>query len=264
MSIGYHRPASIAEAAALCAGGGRILAGGQSLMPLVNRGAIEDIDLIDINRLDGLDGIVLGATGIEIGALARLEAVRRHPVIVERLPMLSAALAWVGNPAIRRRGTLVGNLVQNGPGAEAVAVAALARAGFVAADGSFYPLGGLPAAAFATHVRLDPSPAGTRAAFVEVQRRFGHLGTVGCGVSTTPDGTIEVVYSGLVDDPLVARAVASALAGGRRDTAALEQALAVDLAGRVPRTDLHADAAYRLAVAPVLAARVMAHLEAAR
>lgn len=264
MSIGYRRPDSVAEAAALSARGGRILAGGQSLMPLVNRGDLDDVDLVDINRLPGLDGIGLADESIEIGALARLEAVRRHPLVVERLPMLSAALAWVGNPAIRRRGTLVGNLVQYGPGAEAVAVAALARARFVAADGAFHLLGGLPAATFATHVRLDPSPSGTRAAFIEVQRRFGHLGTVGCGVSTTPAGAFQVVYSGLIDAPLVASAVAAALEHGARSAATLAHALKDDLAGRTPRTDLHADAAYRLAVAPVLAARVTAQLEAVR
>ena len=161
MSIGYCRPDSIAEAAALSAAGGRILAGGQSLMPLVNRGEVDAVDLIDINRLAGLDTIVM------------------------------------------------------------------------------------------------------RDGFIELQRRSGHLGTVGCGVAALPNGAYQVVFSGLLEAPLPAPVVAAELARGGHDRSRIATALAHDLAGRTPRSDLHADAAYRLAVAPVLVGRVLAQLEAA-
>ena len=260
MPIIYVRPDSIRQAAALCAAGGRILAGGQSLIAQLNRGEIDEVTLIDINRLPELDGIAERDGWIEIGGLARLEDVRRHPLVIERLPMLAAALAWVANPAIRLRGTLLGNLVQFAPGAEAVAVAAAADAVLVTADTATFRLGTLPAGCLATHVRLRPSPIGTTAAFIEVQRRAGHLGTVGCGGARQPDGCFQVAFSGLLEVPLMADHVAGALRLGLRDLASLSHALLSDLAGRSPRNDLHADAKYRMAVAPVLVQRVLPKL----
>lgn len=263
MPISYVRPDSVSHAAALCAAGGRILAGGQSLIAQLNRGEIDDVTLIDINRLPELDRIGESDGWIEIGGLARLEAVRLHPLVIERLPMLAAALAWVANPAIRLRGTLLGNLVQFAPGAEAVAAAAAADAVLVTPDGESFRLGTLPPARLATHVRLRPSPLGTSGAFLEVQRRAGHLGTLGCGVARQPDGSFQATFSGLLEVPLLADHVARALRLGLRDLASLSAALLRDLAGRSPRSDLHADANYRMAVAPVLVQRVLPRLGAA-
>lgn len=262
MSIGYFRPASISDAAALAAAGGWILAGGQSLIPRVNRGEVDDVDLIDINRLAGLDRIRADADWIEIGALVRLEAARCHPLVTTHLPMLAAALAWVANPAVRLRGTLVGNLVQYGPGAEAVAVAAAADARLLTPAGQSFDLGALPPDVFATAVRLRASPAGTRAAFIEVQRRFGHLGLVGCGIERRPDRGFVVCFSGLCDPPVLAVALADRLKAGECGQDVIAQAIEADLAGREVRADLHADASYRRAVAPVLARRVLQRLEA--
>lgn len=263
MSIGYLRASSTPEAAALVAAGGWILAGGQSLMPRIHLGEVDDIDLVDINRLTGLDEIVLSDQWIEIGALVRLEAARRHPLVIAHLPMLAAALEWVANPAVRLRGTLVGNLVQFGPGAEAVAACEAAEARLMTADGAGFALGRLPAGSFATGVRLRASPAGTRGAFLEVQRRFGHLGLVGCGIEKRADGRFSVCFSELCDTPLLATTLAERLSAGERHRDAIEPAIEADLAGRTIRTDLHADAAYRRAVAPVLVDRVLARLEAA-
>ncbi len=135
-------------------------------MPLVKRGAVQTpLTLVDINRLAGLDGVTLQGEEIRIGALARLEDLRL-PLIRARQPVLAAALAAV---AIRRCAcarTLVGNLVHNGPGAEAVAAAALARARLFCRIGErtdVVPVGAVPAGALALEVRLDASPPGTRA-----------------------------------------------------------------------------------------------------
>lgn len=261
VSFGYIRPATVGAAAELAAAGARILAGGQSLMPLVNRGDVAVSALVDINRLPELDTITFADGLVEIGALARLESVRAHPIVAERLPLLAKALDWVANPAIRRRGTLVGNLVQFGPGAEAVAVAALANARLVCAagnDAEILPLGSSCTARFATAVRLRASARGTRAGFYEAQKRFGHLGTVGCGVTVAPDGAVAAVFSGLTDAPLVAPTLARALEAGELGDAALCEALRSDLGARPARADIHATARYRLDVAPVVARRALA------
>ena len=128
MRFSYHRPTRLDDALRLMAAGGVVLAGGQSLMPLVKRGDLTPEILVDIDRLPGLDAVVLKGGCLEIGARVRLEAARTDPLVRAHAPLLAAALAWVANPAVRRRGTLVGNLVQNGPGAEAPAAVALAEA----------------------------------------------------------------------------------------------------------------------------------------
>lgn len=264
MGLAYFRPDRIDDAAALVAEGGRVLAGGQSLMPLVKRGAVAADFLVDVNRLADLAGVVLEDGTVRIGALARLEELRLHPVVRACLPMLAAALASVANPAVRMRGTLVGNIVHNGPGAEAVAVAALARARLVCRIGARtadVPIDEFPAGALVLEVRLDASPPGTRAGFFEVQKRFGHLGTVGCGVAIEPDGRIRTAVSGLLDGPLLAPALDELLTAGVRDEAAIAAALDAARAGRPVRADLHADAEYRRSVVPAVVRRALARAE---
>lgn len=264
MGLAYFRPDRIDDAAALVAAGGRVLAGGQSLMPLVKRGDLAVDTLVDVNRLPGLDGIRLEEGEVVIGALARLETLRTHPLVRARLPMLAAALAAVANPAVRMRGTLVGNVVHNCPGAEAVAVAALARARLVCRVGAQTvdgPLGALPSGALVLEIRLDASPPGTRAGFFEAQKRFGHLGAVGCGVAIAPDGRIRTALSGFLDGPLLAPDLDDLLTAGLRDDAAIADALDAARAGRPVRSDLHASADYRSAVAPAVIRRALARAE---
>lgn len=260
MSFAYARPASIEAACQLAAAGGCVLAGGQSLMPLINRGDVRPDLVVDINRLAGLDAIALRDGFVEIGALARLEQVRRDVIVREHLPLLSAALAFVANPAVRLRGTLVGNLVNFGPGAEAAAVALLHEAELIAAspDGPVrYPLGSRLDRHFIAAVRLRPSPSGSRAGFYEVQRRFGHLGTVGAGVVLQPDGSAKAAVSGYVDAPLLLPKVAASLAVGRFDIEALREAFGRDTDGVAARADIHATADYRRMVAPVAIRRAL-------
>lgn len=249
----------------MAAKGGWILAGGQSLMPLVNRGDVAAPALIDINRLEGLDRIDLKGNYLEIGALVRLESARTHPLVRQHAPLLSAALAWVANPGVRRRGTLVGNAIAAPPGAEAVAAlflqgASLILAGADGEAGTEVPLGPLPEGAFAIGLRLPIVPTGTRAGFFEVQRRFGHLGIVGAGVMEEPGGRLFVVLSGVIETPLAALTVTDAVSRGAIDDASLEAALDEDLGGRTPRGDLHATARYRRDVTPAIVRRALERL----
>jgi len=265
VALAYFRPRSIDATRELTLKGGRILAGGQSLMPLVNRGDVRPEVLIDINRLEGLDHIALRGGQLEIGALVRLERVRTDPLVRAHAPLLAAALAWVANPGVRQRGTLVGNAVAAPPGAEAVAALVLQGASLVLAGASGdapaeVSPGSVPDGAFATAVRLPLAVRGTRAGFFEVQRRFGHLGLVGAGVMTEPDGRWSVVLTNLTDAPLVASALAESVARGALDDASLRAALDIDLAGRIPREDLHATARYRREVAPEVVRRAVERL----
>ena len=265
MALAYFRPGSIDAARELAGKGGWILAGGQSLMPLVNRGDVAPPALIDINRLAGLDRIELKGDCLEIGALVRLETARTDPLVREHAPLLAAALAWVANPGVRRRGTLVGNAVASPPGAEAVAALFLQGASLVLAGpdgeaGTEVPLGAAPDGAFVTALRVPIVPHGTRAGFYEVQRRFGHLGLVGAGVIEEPGGRLSIVLSGVIETPLRARAVTEAVSRGSLDDASIEAAQDQDLDGRLPRGDLHATARYRREVTPAVVRRAVERL----
>jgi carbon-monoxide dehydrogenase medium subunit len=117
----YIRVATVAEACAALTEHGadaRLLAGGQSLMPAMNLRLASPSVLIDIGRIDGLDGIEVRDGMLRIGALARHETVLRDASVVQHVPLLTEALRHVAHPAIRARGTLGGNLAHADPASE--------------------------------------------------------------------------------------------------------------------------------------------------
>ncbi|MBI0538661.1 xanthine dehydrogenase family protein subunit M [Roseomonas sp. KE2513] len=123
----YHAPRSLPEALAVLERHpeARPLAGGQSLMPQLNARQVTAPHLLDLNRLDGLDGIEEAEGCIRIGAMARQAALLRSPLLRRHLPILVEAAALVGHIATRNRGTLGGSLCQLDPWAELPLVAAL-------------------------------------------------------------------------------------------------------------------------------------------
>src|SRR5438067_4217632 len=122
----YVAPKSIDEAlAALAAGGAdaKVLAGGQSLIPLLNFRLAKPSLLVDLNRVAELDYITPRDGGVAIGAMTRQAAVESHANFAQTQPLLKEAIGWVGHPAIRSRGTLGGSLAHADPAAELPAVA---------------------------------------------------------------------------------------------------------------------------------------------
>ncbi|CCH89498.1 protein of unknown function [Modestobacter italicus] len=136
----YRRPATVAGALAdlAAAEGARVLAGGQSLVPLLNLRLATPPVVVDINRVEGLDAVVEREGRVHIGATARQSAVLASELVRSRLPLVAAALARVAHPQVRARGTVVGNLCHHDPASEmpAVAVALDAEFTVVAPDGS--------------------------------------------------------------------------------------------------------------------------------
>lgn len=117
----YHRPASLEETLQLLATHteeAKLLAGGQSLVPLMNFRLVRPAHLIDINRLPGLGHVSAGPDGLRIGPLARWTDVQRAPEVVARWPLLPQAIGHVGHPQIRNRGTLCGSAAHADPAAE--------------------------------------------------------------------------------------------------------------------------------------------------
>ena len=269
----YARPSSVTEAIGLLAAHGafaRLLAGGQSLMPLMVRRLERPALVIDINRIAGLDVIEIQPTCIRMGALVRQEQALRSSILAQAAPGVAAALAWVANPVVRQRGTVIGNLVTNSPGAELPAVALALQAQFVVrsadseeivpAEVLLGPRRRLPAHAMVTHVLWPRRPA--RAGFYEVARRDGHAPVVSSLVTLTGNDcrvSLSGVCSTGLSCPTLARMIAQQFPR-LPDTGEFARALRDDLTGPL-YADAYSSARYRLEVAPEVsqrAARLMA------
>jgi carbon-monoxide dehydrogenase medium subunit len=134
-SFEYHAPRTVDEALALLSEHGdaaKVLAGGQSLVPLLNLRLAAPEVLIDVNRLDELAGIAAWDGGLSIGALVRQHALERSDLAQQRLPLLADATRLVGHRTIRHRGTIGGSLAHADPAAELPAAMVALEATIVA------------------------------------------------------------------------------------------------------------------------------------
>ena len=116
----YHSPASVADAVSLLGSleDAKVLAGGQSLIPLLNFRLARPANLVDINRLDELSRVYERDGGVAVGAIVRQADLESHPQAGERCPLLPLALRLVAHPVIRNRGTVCGSLAHADPAAE--------------------------------------------------------------------------------------------------------------------------------------------------
>jgi CO/xanthine dehydrogenase FAD-binding subunit len=263
----YHRPETRAEVDALLAQWGReakILAGGQSLIPILNMRLAAPAHMIDINHLrDEPDEPRRAGDSIFFGPLVRQEAVERSGLVGTMVPLLAAAIDHVAHPAIRNRGTVVGSIAHADPAAELPA-ALVALDGWVIARGA----GGqrkIPASDFfagplensmshdewAEAVHWPTQVAGEGFGFVEFARRSGDYAL--CGVaavvrSLNGTSSLNLTYLGLGDPParLEARDVSEET---------LDDAVAEIVAGLDAGDDIHATARYRLWLARKLGIR---------
>jgi len=275
----YHRPTSLDEAFALLeryGDDGRILAGGQSLVPALNMRLATPRALIDINRVPGLDGIERSPAGLVLGALVRHAQLERSPVVAAHAPLLAAAAPHIGHAAIRARGTLGGSVALGDPAAELpaclVALEATIQvtrsgAGRAIAAGDFFRgvyTTALEPGEVVTEVVVPAAAPGWRSAFLELARRQGDFALAGLAAHAhVEDGTIREIrlaYCGVGSAPVRARAVEAALAGQHPDravVAAVSPQLDADLD---PPGDLHGGPALRRQLARVLLARAVTRL----
>ncbi len=280
--FGYHRPRSLDEALGLLAelgGQVKVLAGGQSLVPLMSMRLATPDHVVDVNHVAGLDIVEDTVDGLRVGALARHATVERDTHARDAVPLLGRALQHVAHPAIRNRGTVVGSLVHGDPAAELPAVLAVlgGEVELRRADGGrTVPAPAFFLGALETDVRpgelavaatFRRPPAGSGSAFVEVSRRQGDYAL--CGVAAllgTDDGGAvtgaRVALLGVGPGPVVVD-LAGAVTGSGSGFAADRVAGLVDAAVD-PEGDIHATAAYRAQLARVLTLRALrsAHRDA--
>jgi len=272
----YARPASLAEALALLAehkGDARVLAGGQSLVPMMNFRVAAPKVLVDINRIAALTGIKVSKNHLRIGALTRQVDLERSADIARHLPLIAAAMPHVAHPAIRNRGTFGGSCALADPAAELPACALALGAMFVIAGkkgerriaaGDFFK--GLYATALKTGELLVaaefplPKP-GYAFAFGELARRHGDYAMVGVAAHGSTQGgkftDMRVVFFGIADRPQRAAQFERALDGRPAAAKTIEGGLGELDADLSPRADFHGSAATKRHLAKVLAGRVL-------
>ena len=272
----YVRPSSVSDALAALAryrDDAKVLAGGQSLIALMNLRLVKPAVLVDINRLSDIAYIREDNGTVAIGALTRQSAVESSGVIARQCPLMAEAIRFVAHRPIRNRGTVGGNLAHADPTSELPAVAVALDAIFVArsTDGhrtisaaDFFV--GLLSSALASkelliQVRIPIWPAGQGWSFMEVSPRAGDYALVGVAATLrVQDGVCRaarLVYSGVGPRPTRVEAAEQALLGQPANEATFRAAGEV-AAGQVdPGSDFHATGDYRRDLVRVLTRRAL-------
>jgi aerobic carbon-monoxide dehydrogenase medium subunit len=276
--FGYHRATSVTDAVALLSayeGSARVVAGGQSLMPMLNMRLIRPDALVDVNGLRELENIRPDGGTTSLGALVRYSVIERSPLIAERLGLLTAMVRYVGDRQVRNRGTIGGSLAHGDPTGE-LPLACLVLGATVTAAGPAgsrkIPVADLYQGSYATV--LEPSevltevvfPPGPRYfAFAEQCRRHNDFAVVSVAAAgdRRPDGTwtgIRIGLGGVADQPALATAPGEMLSGSRLPDKLIAEAAEAAAQACDPPSDIRASAQYRRHLAAVYVRRVLTQM----
>jgi CO/xanthine dehydrogenase FAD-binding subunit len=235
----YVAPRSVEEALSLLGEDVAALAGGQSLVPLLNLRVARPAVIVDLNGIESLAGLEVDSGTLRIGAMVRQAALERSAVVAERWPLLGQAVRYAGHAATRSRGTVGGSVAHGDPAAELPAALLALDAVFrvrsasgsrAIAAGEFF-LGPLMTALepgeLLVEIEVPAVAVGARSAFVEHARTFGDFATAGVAVVLRPDGGgAAIALLGVEGRPVRARAAEYALLGGASFEEAAEFAAA--------------------------------------
>ncbi len=272
----YRVPVSLEEALDTLAEypEARVLAGGQSLVPMMNLRLAQPELLVDLNRISGLDALEAGARGLRLGAMLRQDRLARCRSVERGWPLLHQAVGFVGYPATRHRGTVGGSAAHADPAAELPAALLALEAEFVAqrrggeraiAAADFfvdYYTTALEPGEILTEIRVATLPASSGSAFLELARRYHDFPVcaVGAVLTISDRGRIEVArlaLAGVGAGPVRAHRAEAALAGATPGEEAFRDA-ATAVAGEIePLGDLHGSADYRRHLARVMSVRAL-------
>jgi carbon-monoxide dehydrogenase medium subunit len=276
----YTRPETLEEAVAVLFQHGdeaKVLAGGQSLIPLMNMRLARPAVLVDVTGIAELGGI-MGADDLLIGATTRQSTVQASTAVAERAPLIVDALRWVAHPAIRNRGTFGGIVAHADPAAEIAAVvlaldgeiAVRGPAGqrVVSADDFFLGsyMTALDVDEVLTQIRIPAGRNGRRWAFLEIARRHGDFAIAGVATAGdfADDGrcrSARIVLFGVADHPVRAAEAERRVAGrDLSDEAVCREAAELAVSDLDPHSDMHGTAGYRKDVARALVRRALRHM----
>ena len=273
----YFAPGTLEEALELLAQHGpdaKVLAGGQSLMPMMNLRLVRPAVIVDINRIEGLSGVCAADGTVTIGALTRQRDLERSDTIRDAFPMMTAAISRIGHFQIRNRGTIGGSLAHADPAAELPAICTALNGELALADSNGTQT--MAASEFAvaplitslapeqmlTEIRLPTLGDGWRWGFREVSRREGDFALVGSVVMLRTDGggvcqEARITMFAVGDGPARMPAAEQSLVGRVVDDAARREAAALVSEAVTPGSDIHASSEYRKEVSAVMARRAL-------
>ncbi len=273
----YEAPTTVEETLELLAQYGdecKVLAGGQSLVPLMNFRLARPARLIDINGVAELSYIKRQDGRLVVGATTRHSTLERSAEVAEQAPLLSEAVRWVGHSQIRNRGTVGGSLAHADPAAEL-------SAAFAALDGGFHIASrrgrrtvswqDFFVAEFTTTIEPDellvaveaPIPApGTGSAFVEFARRHGDFALGGAAVTLQVDAGGRCTKAAIVllaagSKPVRPEAAEQSLVGAAPDAAAIQEAARAAVKGVHPTADIHGSTEYRVGLLQAMTERAL-------
>jgi carbon-monoxide dehydrogenase medium subunit len=272
--VEYEAPTTVAEAVDLLAeheDEASVLAGGQSLIPLLALRLARPAVLIDINGIDELSGVSAADGWVAIGAVTREYVAEESGTVADAVPLLAAALPMIGHEAIRSRGTVGGSLAHADPAAELPAVARALNAEFVVRGPSGTRV--IPAEEWfegylttsrrpdelLVEVRFPAAEPGTGVSFTEVARRHGDFAMVGLAASLVLSGGVisdaRLAFAGVSDVPVRASAAEDLLAGQRPSAELFDEAARRATEDLDPPADLHGSSDYRKRVAATVVRR---------
>lgn len=272
----YFRPKTSAEAVEILArydGSARLLAGGQSLVPLLSFRVAAPAALIDLNRCPGLDEIRHEGDTLVFGPMVRQAAAETSDLVRACCPLISVTMPFLGSRTIRNRGTVGGTLAHADRSAELPAVATALGATMIAEGPNgrreitaedFY-VGDLSTALepdeMLREIRFPVASPGHRYAFVEATNRHHDLALAGVAINLTVSAgrcdTAAIAVIGIGPKPVRLTTAERCLAGQTPDDEAVKAAAAASIEGIEFETDLHATAEYRRHVLPGLVERAL-------
>lgn len=271
----YRRPTTLAEAVETYAANpdAKVLAGGQSLIPLLSMRLAAPTMLIDINGIDELDRIEVDSGQVRFGATVRHARLLADREVRAAQPLLAKALGYVAHPTIRNRGTTLGSIVHADASAEMPVVLALLDGAMtaVSAGGTRVvparelfvgPLEtSLRSGEIATNASVPTLAANTGVGFTEIARRHGDYALCGVAALVASDGdgaitSVRAGYLSVCDTPTVVD-VSEVFMDGSFTDRAVDDAAELAIASLEPESDIHASADYRRQLARVLTARAV-------
>lgn len=278
----YAAPHDLGEALGLMAEHGddaKMLAGGQSLLPLMAFRLARPAMLVDLVNVPGLNRILTEDGRVVVGSMTRERTAEQSATISANLPLLAQALPFIGHAAIRNQGTVGGSAAHADPSAEIPAVAVALDAEFVvtsAARGervigateffkSFF-VTALEPDELMTEVRFPIMSQNMGVAFEEVARRHGDFAIVGAAVAVQVEDDVftdaRLALCGVSDTPVRCRDAEEVLIGLSAEPEAIADALASTLRALNPPSDLHGSSEYRLHLAQVISRRAIVRASA--
>jgi aerobic carbon-monoxide dehydrogenase medium subunit len=274
----YERPGSVQEALAILdqhGGAARIIAGGQSLVPMLQMRLMQLSAVVDINHLPGLGEVRADGGATVFGPLVRYAAIERSPLVSERLPLLRHVVRYVGDPQVRNRGTIGGSLAQADPTGEMPVASLALDATIIASSVSGVreiPIDDFLVGSYAT--ALEPEemltevrfPVGPDSfVFFERNRKHNDFAVINVAVVGRRDASgrwsgIRIALGGVNDRAVLAGAAAAILEGTMLEDDAIERAAQSALEVVDPPSDVRGSAEYRRHLVPVYVSRSLARL----